>query len=117
MCRRSGGWSWISSLWSAIKHPVMSYVGSIFIVRVNKCKIYFGHIVSKPCFRNTHCLDHKKFVDWPWAAGRALTGTWGVSAVQSAAPLSRLCIELGGRVGLTCLFNRSDLCVPSGVLQ
>ena len=25
LCRCSGGWSWISSLWSAMKCPVMSY--------------------------------------------------------------------------------------------
>ena len=38
MCLGSGGWSWISSLWSAMKCPVMSYVrgfgvtlGSLYI--------------------------------------------------------------------------------------
>jgi len=25
LCRCSGGWGWISSLWSAVKCPVMSY--------------------------------------------------------------------------------------------
>ena len=29
LCRCSGGWSWISSLWSAMKCPVMSYEMSV----------------------------------------------------------------------------------------
>ena len=39
LCRCSGGWSWISSLWSAMKCPIMSYdisgfgvtLGSLYI--------------------------------------------------------------------------------------
>ena len=29
LCRCSGGWSWISSLWSTMKCPVMSYAMSV----------------------------------------------------------------------------------------
>jgi len=29
LCPCSGGWSWISSLWSAMKSPVMSYETSL----------------------------------------------------------------------------------------
>ena len=32
LCWYSGGWSWISSLWSAMKCPVMSYEMSMGLV-------------------------------------------------------------------------------------
>ena len=31
VCQCSGGWSWISSLWSAMKCPVMSYEMSMVL--------------------------------------------------------------------------------------
>ena len=73
---------------------------NFFIVSINKCKIYFDHIVSKPCFRKTHCLDLKMFVDWPWAAGHTLSSTSGAFAVQSAVLGSRLCIVVRWQSGL-----------------
>lgn len=83
-----------------MKRNVKKIQGSIFIVRVNKCKIYFGHIVSKPCFRKTHCLAHKMFVDWSWAAGHTLNGTSGVFAVQNAVLVSHLCVVVRWQTGL-----------------
>lgn len=88
-----------------MKRNVKKIQGSIFTVRVNKCKIYFGHIVSKPCFRKTHCLAHKRFVDWCWAAGHTLNGTSGVFAGQNAVLVSHLCIVVRWQTGLWLTFS------------
>ena len=79
-CVSSGGWSWISSLWSAMKCPVMSYEMSMVLEYLWAAYIWKLRAVFLATQENANC--------------------WRICMVRLALELVGLWVVLGFSVGM-----------------